>query len=66
MKAFYAKYGITVLDHPLYSPDLAPCDFFVSLGQIGLRFDSVEAVKAKTTDIVQKLTEADFQHCFFQ
>ena len=27
VKRFLAKYSIPVLDHPPYSPDLAPCDF---------------------------------------
>ena len=29
VKTFLTKYEITVLEHPLYSPDLAPCDFFL-------------------------------------
>ncbi|KAJ8959806.1 hypothetical protein NQ318_011538 [Aromia moschata] len=28
----------------------------------GPRFESVEAVKAKTTEVLNQLTEADFQH----
>jgi len=32
----------------------------------GARFDSVEAVKAKATEVFNKLTEADFQHCIEQ
>jgi len=29
MREFLARNSITVLKHPPYSPDLAPCDFFV-------------------------------------
>jgi len=29
VKAFLAKFGTPVLDHPSYSPDLAPCNFFL-------------------------------------
>ncbi|KAJ8956940.1 hypothetical protein NQ318_014359 [Aromia moschata] len=29
----------------------------------GTRFESVEAVKAKATKVLNQLTEADFQHC---
>jgi len=29
VKTFLTKHKITVLEHPPYSPDLAPCDFFV-------------------------------------
>ncbi|KAJ8963118.1 hypothetical protein NQ318_018583 [Aromia moschata] len=32
----------------------------------GTRFESVEAVKAKATDVLNQLTEADFQHYFLQ
>ncbi|KAJ8962733.1 hypothetical protein NQ318_001131 [Aromia moschata] len=32
----------------------------------GTRFESVEAVKAKATEVLNQLTEADFQHCFEQ
>ena len=28
VKMFLTKHKITVLEHPLHSPDLAPCDFF--------------------------------------
>ena len=29
VKEFLANKNITVLEHPLYSPDLAPCDFYL-------------------------------------
>ncbi|KAJ8950114.1 hypothetical protein NQ318_017839 [Aromia moschata] len=32
----------------------------------GARFESVDAVKAKATEVLNQLTEADFQHCFQQ
>ncbi|MBZ5798368.1 hypothetical protein K8353_51030, partial [Burkholderia contaminans] len=32
----------------------------------GTRFESVEAVKAKVTMVLNQLTEAEFQHCFQQ
>ncbi|KAJ8932496.1 hypothetical protein NQ318_005135, partial [Aromia moschata] len=32
----------------------------------GRRFESVEAVRAKATEVLNQLTEADFQHCFQQ
>jgi len=28
VKTFLTKHKITVLEHPPYSPDLVPCDFF--------------------------------------
>ncbi|KAJ8958893.1 hypothetical protein NQ318_019661 [Aromia moschata] len=32
----------------------------------GTRFESVEAVKTKATEVLNQLTEADVQHCFQQ
>ncbi|KAJ8950803.1 hypothetical protein NQ318_012665 [Aromia moschata] len=61
VKAFFAKYDITVLEYPPHSSNLALCDFFK-----GTRFESVEAVKAKATEVLNQLREADFQHCFRQ
>jgi hypothetical protein len=29
VQQFLAKYDITVVSQPSYSPDLAPCDFFL-------------------------------------
>ena len=70
VKRFLAKYSIPVLDHPPYSPDLAPCDFYlfpkVKSALKGTRFESVEAVKEKAARVLKELTEEDFQHCFKQ
>ena len=32
----------------------------------GTRFESVDAVKAKATELMNKLSEDDLQHCFQQ
>ncbi|EGI61189.1 FLJ37770-like protein [Acromyrmex echinatior] len=57
-----------LLDHPPYSSDLAPCDFYlfpkVKSALKGTRFESVEAVKEKAARVLKELTEEDFQHCF--
>ena len=37
VKTFLTKHKITVLEHPLYSPDLAPCDFFFYFERSSLR-----------------------------
>ena len=46
IRQFLAEKNITVLDHPPYSPDLAPCDFFLFLKVKGVlkgtRFGEVE------------------------
>ena len=70
VKTLLTKHKITVLEHPLYSPDLAPCDFFlfpkIKSALKGTRFESVDAVKAKATELMNKLLEDDLQHCFQQ
>lgn len=70
VKTFLAKHSIPVLDHPPYSPDLAPCDFYlfpkVKSALKGTRFQSVEAVKEKAAQVLKELTEEDFRHCFAQ
>jgi len=70
VKMFLTKHKITVLEHPPCSPDLAPCDFFlfpkIKSALKGTRFESVDAVKAKATELMNKLSEDDLQHCFQQ
>jgi len=59
-----------VLQHSLYSPNLVPSDFwlFPKLKSAfkGTRFESVEAVKTKSSEVLKALQEKDFQHCFNQ
>ena len=68
VKQFLANKNITVLEHPPYSPDLAPCDFcpFPKINSVlkGTHFMSVENVKAKTMDILNNLRERDLRNCF--
>jgi hypothetical protein len=45
--------------------------FFLLLSKIksalkGTRFESVDAVKAKAMELMNKLSEGDLQHCFQQ
>ena len=71
VKTFLTMHKITVLEHPPYSHDLAPCDFFFLFSKIksalkGTRFESIDAVKAKVTELMNKLSENDLQLCFQQ
>jgi histone-lysine N-methyltransferase SETMAR len=67
VKQFLANKNITVLEHPPYSPDLAPCDFYLFPNIKSVlketHFVSVENVKAKTAKILNSLTEHDLQNC---
>ena len=68
VKTFLTKHKITVLEHPPYSPDLTPRDFFlfpkIKSALKGARFESVDAVKARAMELMNKLSEDDLQHCF--
>ena len=58
------------MEHPPYSLDLAPCNFFlfrkIKSALKGTRFKSVDAVKAKATQLLNSITQDDLQHCFQQ
>jgi histone-lysine N-methyltransferase SETMAR len=70
VKQFLAGKNITVLFYPPYSPDLAPCNFFLfpKIKSVlkGIYFVSIEEVKAKTIELLNSLTENDLHHCFEQ
>jgi len=69
VKTFLTQHKITVLEHPPCSPDLAPCDFLfpkITCALKGTRFESVDAVKAKAMELMNKLSGDDLQHCFQQ
>ena len=65
---FLAKNKITVIPHPPYSPDLAPCDFFIfpklKLKLKGCQFDTTEEIQAESQRVLDNLTEKDFQEAF--
>ena len=58
---FLAKFNITCVPHPPYSPDLAPCDFFLfpSLNTKlrDILFETSEAVLKKSKAILMDLTK---------
>jgi len=65
---FLAKHNIPSLPHTLYSPDLAPCDFFLfpqlKKTMKGRRFDYVEAIQANATRQLRAITKSEYQRCF--
>lgn len=70
VKQFLAEKQIAVLEHLPYSPDLAPCDFFlfpkVKSALKGTRFTSLPDVKKKTTELLRQLREDELRHDFEQ
>ena len=69
-KTYLTARGTPVLEHAPYSPDLAPCDFFlfpkIKSALKGTQFESMEKVKRKSAELLNALTKEDFQHCFDQ
>jgi len=65
---FLAKNKFALIPHPPYSPDLAPCDFFLfpkmKLKRKGRRFDTITENQAETQKVLDTLTEKDFQEAF--
>jgi len=69
VQQFLAKNNMTVIPHPPYSPDLAPCDFFLfpcMESQVKRkRFADVSEVKNKT-EVLNNISTEEFQKCFQQ
>ena len=68
VREFLASKQITVLEHPAYSPDLAPSDFFlfpkIKEILIGRHFDDIEDIRSNTTAALQGIPQNQFQNCF--
>jgi hypothetical protein len=62
------KQKLAVIPHRLYSPDLAPCDFFLfqktKLKLKGRWFDTIEEIQAKLQIVLDILAENNFQEAF--
>jgi len=67
---FLAEHNISSLPQPSYSPDLAPCDFFLfpqlKKTMKGRRFDYVEDIQAYAMRQLRALNKSDYQRCFCQ
>ena len=65
---FLATKQTTVLEHPAYSPDLAPIDFFLFLKikEIlkGSHFDYIYDIRSNTVAALKAIPPNQFQNCF--
>ena len=63
---FLAKFNITCVLHTPYSPDFAPCDFFLfpslMVKLLGIRFETSEAVLKKSEAIIKDLKKNGLHH----
>ena len=61
--------SIEVLGHPPYSPDLAPCDFFLfpTLKKIlrGRQFDDVADLQRAVQSAIASLGPSAYKNCFY-
>ena len=64
VKLLLAQWKVTVLDHPLYSPDLAPADYFlfpkVKSHLKGRLFDSILDIQTAVTSTLNTSAKDDF------
>ena len=56
--------GIKTVPHPLYSPDLAPCDFCLFPRLRGCRYETIEEIKEALTKVIDTLTQENFHGAF--
>ena len=56
--------GIKTVPHAPYSPDLAPCDFWLFPKLRGCRYETIEEMKEAVTKVIDTLTQEDFHGTF--
>ena len=56
--------GIKTVPHPPYSPDLAPCYFWLFRKLSGCRYVTIEEMKEAVTKVIDTLTQEDFHGAF--
>ena len=56
--------GIKTVPRPPYSPDLAPCDFWLFPKLRGCRYETIEEMKEAVTKFIDMLTQEDFHGAF--
>ena len=61
---YLTKMGVKTVAHPPYSPDLAPCDFWLLPKLRSCRDETTEEMKEAVTKVIDMLTQADFHGAF--
>ena len=56
--------GIKAVPHRPYSPDVAPCDFWLFPKLRGYRYETIEEMKEAVTKVIDMLTQEDFHGSF--
>ena len=60
---YLSKMGFKTLPHPPYSPDLAPCDFWLFPKLRGCRYETIE-MKEAVTKVIDTFTQEHFYGAF--
>ena len=62
---FLIKKQICVIDHPPYSPDLSPCDYFLfpklKTAMKGAVYDDVPTIQAAVTQVLKNISKTEFK-----
>ena len=61
---YLTKMGIKTVPHRPYSPDLAPCDFWLFPKLRGCRYETIEEMKEAAMKVIDMLTQEDFHGAF--
>ena len=56
--------GIKTVPLPPYSPDLAPCDFWLFPKLWVRRYETIEEMKEAVTKVIDTVTQEDFHGAF--
>ena len=61
---YLTKMGIKTVPQPPYSPDVAPCDFWLFPKLTGCRYETIVEMKEAVTKVIDTLTQVDFHGTF--
>ena len=61
---YLTKMGFKTVPHPPYSPDLAPCDFWLFPKLRGCRYEIIEEMKEAVTKVIDVLIQENFDGAF--
>ena len=61
---FLKSENVSVLSHPSYSPDLAPCDVFLFFSEIGRRYRSRSAMGPAGHQFLLGVPKDEYENCF--
>ena len=61
---YLTKIGIKAVPQPPYSPDPAPCDFWLFPKLRGCRYETIGEIKEAVAKVIDTLTQGDFHGAF--